>query len=653
MKALQLAAVFLVASTAHAQQIEKKALGKTNDAPAVAEALKCIESFGGSGNKGADVAAKAAADIGKALTDGRITKGKGMGIQNASTGGVGADPLKKDTIINANLFEPNSMPGIHCSGDFIELANVLLHEGSFYRKSLQLDPLPEDEPPGTARLAKYLHKISLECLAYEADIAYKEALQVQILNLKAGKKLDAWAEKCFGECKGKEQGIQSIIDYLEDRLPKIRGYAKALHKYTDKDCNPLTFSDAIKNKDVLEGLEKAKKDKTPEGLSDFIKDVDDVGSIIGLRARLVDPGDGLPFSVSFESLKGTFSIGSDSIQTGVAHPQDVVVFDDATGRTWMLVAGNSSLAGPGIVRALRLEVFMSRVQIAEGRTIEDDDTLRFVTSIARRDDGKTYVMVRNPAALHLLLDDDSDGVPDRVGPPSAQLPTESVMREFVALQASGAFFSAQLRSVVIANGNEPYLALEDSQGDGFYETHAVRFPSQSPTRPPSWLGEPVGGAVTIGAAGTHGHQFVILAIQGNQQIPIGQGTFPQLPSDEAIIQLSRPLQEGEEIALRDMTNGIESGRRIVAASRPELYQLGPEFAVPKEQTQVTLNGTGFQLVREVRIGGKPTEFISRTNGQVVVLTAKLGNEHAWEVEFILEDDSIVSSPFELNRRPKP
>lgn len=381
--------------------------------------------------------------------------------------------------------------------------------------------------------------------------------------------------------------------------------------------------------------------------------MDDVGSIIGLRARLADPGDGLPFSVSFESLRGTFSIGSESIQTGVAHPQDVVVFDDTTGRTWMLVAGNSSLAGPGMVRALRLEVFMSKVQVAESRTIEDlDNALRFVTSIARRDDGKTYVMVRNPAAIHLLLDDDSDGVPDRVGPSSAQLPPEPAMREFVALQASGPFFSAQLRSVVIANGNEPYLALVDSQSDGFYESFAIQFPSESPVRPPSWLGEPVAGAVAIGAAGTHGHQFVVLSIQGNQEFPIGQGTFPQLPFDEVLVQLSRALQQGEEIALRDITNGIETGRRIVAATRPEIYQLGPEFAVPKEQTQVTLKGMGFELVRDVRIGGKPAAFISRNAQQVVVLTEKLGDEPAWEIEFVLEDDSVIRSQFELNRRAR-
>lgn len=625
-----------------------------SDKAAVEEALGCLTDLGDAGGKSKEAAAKAAAALSAALRDKRVTKGENMGRAGGLTGPDGKG--KASTALNELLFAPGKDPGNHCTPGFIDLLEGLLHEGVHHGQNLILpNPLP-DVPPGIQLFQKELFRMANECEAYEAEVNLKNELNDVLGDLLLGKKnTPAWATECFGACTPAQ--LISMQEKLIERRRTVLGYISALSVYL-KDCKPpdkfdketvLAIADALlKDKRVGVILDVAGVAKTIKGLSDYIKDKDVAGELTGLRVRhqIAGGADGSADLV-WKSNPPVFRLNNEDLDTGVAFPQDVEFLTDSSDRTWILVAGNETQASGGIIRAIRLEADDEGVHIADSLTVADpDNLLGYVTAIARRSDGSCFVMDRPSMAIYRLADNNGDAIPDTLGALAAQ-PPAGLLEPHVTLDSSGDLLISRQRTIVTPAGNEEYLVLQDTDGDGFFETAAVTTPSASPFRTPAMLGEPVAGAQTMGVSGTHGHVVLVLAgPQGQEQI-IGQGSVPAFPDDQVIVQLSRAVQQGESVRVSDPQNNLDSSSHPVLPRRPEIYRLVSPFGLPKVEVEFTIHGNGLELVSTVRVGGKPADILSQGPDSLTLRVSGLKDEASWGIEFEMQGGATIVSPVRL------
>jgi hypothetical protein len=245
------------------------------------------------------------------------------------------------------------------------------------------------------------------------------------------------------------------------------------------------------------------------------------GELIGLRNRPAGDPD-LEVEVFWDRIEGRSGISGEPFESGVGFPQQAVFLDDESGGQWIVVAGNSSLGGPGMVRAVKSAVLGNTLIAVSSQTLPDPaGRLGLVTSIALREDGKGCAMSRSTMGVFELADQDADG-------------------------------------------------------DGFFEAASLSRPAESVFRPPAILGAPGTEAQTPGIAGANGRTIVVLARQGQQQRPLALGTIPRT-DDELILRLHRPLVAGETIMLADVSSGLSSAEAQVGLRVPVVYDSSPEL----------------------------------------------------------------------------
>jgi hypothetical protein len=575
-----------------------------------------------------------------------------MGSAGGLTGPDSRNPGKIVAILPASCFPPNSNPSDRCSPALLDLVDKLMHEGVHTTQKLVPDTLPPDVPPGTLLFAIECFKISLECEAYEIERLFKIELLGAFSDLKRGKKLEPWAQAWFGNCTGP---FTVQIKHLADRRAAIEGFLETLKTWL-KDCETLddyTGETVQKAADRLLGdpliralLQAAGKAISIKGLAEYIKDNDKAGEPIGLKFKRPGIGDEVPMDVVWNTASGQFNVDGKAFAVGVAHPQDVAAMRDSSARDWLLVAGNLNPAGGGVVRALRVEVVGTDLIIRESYNLVDaGNALGCVSSVVVREDGRAFAMSRAPRSILALVDSTGDGIPDSVGAPAVQFADPAALDDFLTLRASGNDLLVWQRAVFESIGNTSFLGLRDQNLDGFYEFTSVPSLSASHFRAPAWLGDPVAGAISVGLAGAHGHQVVVVSQQG-QQI-LGQATIPAFPDDEVIIDLNRPLQAGETIFVRDLTSQLLSPPRDVGTRAPVIYQVNPFGAVPKTESEIFLRGSGLELVSRVSVGGKKATILQQGPESMTIRTADLKDEPPWEIEFELNDGSSVASPVRL------
>jgi hypothetical protein len=514
-----------------------------------------------------------------------------------------------------------------CKPFFHLLLGTLVHEAVHLGWSLTLG-VP-------ANLEEKLKKLEQECPAYQKALVWKqelrnaaERLRNELLGVE-GPKPPAWIRELFKDCKDPKGALFDLIKELNLDIGDNAGKVEALDDYLTKCLRDFKKIEEIcKTADRTKWFDCLNKD---ERLKAFYHPV---------------PFDGPEAAFTLNARAGVFLVDGEDFASRVPLPQDSVVFELGSA-SWLLVIGNMTDDGPGLARLHRLERQDGKVRSVEVRAVADPDgRMEFATGAARRADGRFFAFDFDNASIHELRDTDADGLPDLVGPSAATLPPADEARHFCHVSAVENDLVLRIRAIEPIFGNSPLLVLSDAGGDGFYESFEKIHPSQFPSNPPCWLGTLVEGMTEVGVAGAQGHQFAVVSVQNPNQ-PLAQGQFPAFPDRIVFVQLARPLQAGEKLRIRDLTNGQSTPSGTVEARRPVLHLAIPARIRPREEVEVILRGAGLEGVAGVRIGGKKVDIVAAGPAELRVRTHSLKRAERYEIEFELQDKSRRAAELSL------
>lgn len=406
-----------------------------------------------------------------ALTDkppriraGGVPKGGG-----AATRGESDDPKKKELRFEKDILAggtDKTKPG------FIILVDIAFHEGAHLEQKARKHPAA-DKP--AAVLEWKIGEINNEIEAYGKEHRFKgrifAALDRMVDNLETvppravGDGVPPWAVDAWGGLSVPE-------------LSALRDAAYEGRELAGKAWSTL--------KKWLKGI-KSRMDagQSPESLVLYIDNHLAWRSFVKGRKHI-----GLTSDSS--ELTGGGSWEKPNLETGIPHPQDMVVIEDWRGRSWLLVCGVDSETNPrGIVRAFpELEKefppkepprFLTEADSFEGfdetrgkTIIAGDVRLGRATSLVAAPDGRVYVWDVDVAGLYPMTDIDGDRVPDfvefRFG--SLVKATKGLkLTNFAHVSWIGNQPVAQMRIAgAPALAADPMIFFRDVDGDGYFES---------------------------------------------------------------------------------------------------------------------------------------------------------------------------------------
>ncbi|MBI2920732.1 MAG: hypothetical protein HYY18_06560 [Planctomycetes bacterium] len=587
-------------------------------------------------------AGKVGEKLREALKEGRIREDYRKGKAGRTTFSSKFSGSKLVLISDAVLplrEAPVAMPP--CHPDFPKLLETLFHEGFHVAHHDLTNPDDLFDPLKT--LDAKLKAIQDELEAFNAEAAFKRKIDLvlgKILNNKnpnnVPESTPAWAEDWVG-CS------VSLLDAMKKNIAKelagVNDWISFLSGFANAKGNVKSPGDLLDKKPGDTVTDDEKKD--------LVKKLDENEKLVEVTGVKGIPPSQKNIVIQGASDNPIFTVDGKPLDTGIPHPQDAVFFADTQARSWILFAGNTGDQTGPVLRALRLEFEDDGFTVAETRVLADPfSRLGYVTSLARTDGGRFYAMdVRGPG-VYRIEDSDADGVPDTIG--SLAIPAESatLLVEFAELTSTGNSLLAEMRPIRPFNGNPPLVTLKDADQDGHFETVQKFHVSEVGTIPPRWPVAPTAGATSLLVAGPHGHLLVVLSGGENGQ-PIGQAQVPQFPTGEVLVTLSRPLQQGESLAIRNATNGVVSAIRQVEEHRPVVYGIVGEPVQPGTESTLTLSGTGFEAVQGVRIDGKKADILAQSATSLTIRTPKLHRELRWKLEFELPGKNLLEANVEI------
>lgn len=404
----------------------------------------------------------------------RIRKGQPKGV-GGSTAGWSDEPWDKTIILSEAYLNP---PKGKKDPMFISLVNIVFHEGIHLGQD---NPKPPKDLETAEGLAWKENRIKLELEAYSKGKAFKlkiaGALALMWENACAnsppmesapgGDPVPAWAS-IWGDCTKEQLAALSNKAGLEAGT-----YILNIKSLSD-------FQDAIKTK-------KEKKDP-PMTIAAIVRQINAHDTWkhfrLGVNNYFID-------SRSSE-IQGAGPAGR-SLETGIPHPQDIMILTDRAGTRWLVVCGVDREENPrGIIRVfpelkrpkpeppveppmrplVETVTELLGFDATQGKTIiANDPRLRRATSIFAAPDGRTYVWDVEATALYGMIDWDRDGIPDQVDFRAGSLvrvPRGLRMDHFAAVDWMGGQPIAYLRVLDIVVGG-PLRIFRDADNDGYFE----------------------------------------------------------------------------------------------------------------------------------------------------------------------------------------
>jgi hypothetical protein len=350
---------------------------------------------------------------------------------------------------------------------------------------------------------------------------------------------------------------------------------------------------------------------------------------------------------------GAITVKDRYLDSPLLHPNDVLVIDDFEACPWLLVAGTDALGRPGAVVAAKLE-FLPRT-LRAARTVRLDDggrPLASVNGLTQCSDGAIYVYDSKTPAIRPLLDENDDGVPDRIGvvpvlPEGA--PNLSLNLSFDALR-TWLVFGRHIAGVRTSSGE---IVARDLDHDGVYEDF-----HQLGSEVPGWTADfettPVAGARVVHLTARGGLRLRVRRITptGEERV-IGETVLEGQGMREGLVSLCEDLTQGALVWIEQGAEAAWGLRMKVPPRDIQVFFSEPDACRADDTPTVTVRGNGMELVGAVRFDGAETKFVFQDRDALSFVKPKTSSRRRWIVELLPADSKHRQAAFAMRSESLP
>jgi hypothetical protein len=399
----------------------------------------------------------------------RIRKGQPKGV-GGSTVGYSDKPWNKTVILSQAYLNP---PDGKKDPMFISLVDIAFHEGVHLGQN---NPNPPEHLGTAGGLAWKEKRIENELEAYTEGRAFKLRIAGALAQMwtNAAADRDPMDSGPDGDPVPPWAGIWKTCDKAQ--LSSLLGMAT---------LEAGTYQLNIKSLSEFQvEIQEKKYHDPPMKVVDIVKQINAHDTWkhfrLGVNNYLID---------SRSSEVGGAGPNGGKLETGIPHPQDIMILTDCSGVRWLVVCGVNQERNPcGTIRAFpelkrpggepprkrsaEAAPDLLGFDAAQGKTIiTDDPRLGRATSVFAAPGGRAYVWDVEATALYGMIDGDHDGIPDQVDFQAGSLVRVAPglhMDHFAAVDWMGGQPIAYMRVLDIIVGG-PLRIFRDVNNDGYFE----------------------------------------------------------------------------------------------------------------------------------------------------------------------------------------